>query len=92
MPSAGRPRLVTERVRHGIVRSITSDETEIYAHVVKIVEKQHGITLHPKTLRNALNGSGLVAIKHPKKPRHSRKNKRDRLEWARAYADWTVDD
>ncbi|GJP59518.1 hypothetical protein CLOP_g12423 [Closterium sp. NIES-67] len=44
---------VTERVRRGIVRSITLEEAEISAHVAKIVEKQHGITLHPKTLRNA---------------------------------------
>ncbi|GJP31951.1 hypothetical protein CLOM_g16449 [Closterium sp. NIES-68] len=44
MPSAGRPRLVTERVRRGIVRSITLEEAEISAHVAKIVEKQHGIT------------------------------------------------
>ncbi|GJP41591.1 hypothetical protein CLOM_g1247 [Closterium sp. NIES-68] len=54
--------------------------------------EKHGLAVDSKTVRNSLRSAGLIAVHQPKKPRLSPKNIRDRLDFARSHADWTLDD
>ena len=44
------------------------------------------------TIRNVLKDTGLEAMKKEKRPRLSAKNIKKRLEFAKYYKDWTVED
>ncbi|GJP43649.1 hypothetical protein CLOM_g11019 [Closterium sp. NIES-68] len=54
--------------------------------------EKHDLAVDSKTVRNPLRSAGLTAVHQPKKPRLSSKNIRDRLDFARAHAEWTLED
>lgn len=56
------------------------------------VENEPGVVVHPQTIRNRLNASGLSGNVAKKKPWISKTNQRKRLAWAKQKVDWSVDD
>ena len=60
--------------------------------VKKSLENDVGVSVSANTVRRALKDSGLGAIVKPKKPHLSPKNVKERLAWAKAHVDWTIDD
>ncbi|DBA03798.1 TPA: hypothetical protein N0F65_005688 [Lagenidium giganteum] len=57
-----------------------------------MLEKDHGVSVAPQTVRNRINESGLNGRESRKKPYLSKKHKRIRLQYARSYASYTVED
>ena len=88
----GRPPKLTERNRLYCVRQITIGGKETAVDVARSLKEELGVSVHVDTVRNALHAKGLGAIVKPKKPLLSAKNVRERLAWAIAHKDWTLDD
>ena len=62
------------------------------AHDVADLQKKYFPDIHPDTIRKILAACGLKAYIRRKKPLLTKAHKQKRLAWAKAHADWTVDD
>jgi transposase len=88
----GRPPKLTPRDKLYCVRQITMGGKETAVDVRRALEKDVGVSVCNNTVRNVLKNMGIGSIVKPKKPYLSPKNVRERLAWARAHVDWTLDD
>ena len=90
--AAGRPRLLDNHSERLIVRQINSGDMDTATEVAKNLQETHRTSVHPNTIRRVLKRNGLHGRAKVKKPLLSAKHVRDRLSFARKYADWTVED
>jgi transposase len=88
----GRPRALSEHDRRQIARRVMTGETTTAVQAQLRFEASTGIHVSAQTIRNVLRRSGLMARVAPKKPLLSLKHRRQRLEFARKYQHWTIDD
>jgi transposase len=88
----GRPPKLTLRDKHYCVRQITMGGKETAVDVKRSLENDIGVSVCNNTVRNVLRDMGIGSIVKPKKPYLSPKNVKERLAWARAHVDWTLDD
>ena len=90
--SGGRPsKLTTTDVRHAI-RLITTGKADT---AVQANQALSDITNNPvatQTLRNHIKKAGYKAVVKKKRPKLSKKHKKDRLDFAISHQHWTVDD
>ena len=90
---AGRPhKLSSDHAKRKVIRDISSGKFEnavIAAHELSEVTRQ---TVHPENVRRVLRKAGLKSIKKKKKPFLSKKHRKQRLDFAQKYANWTVED
>lgn len=90
--AGGRPHsLSSQNVRYG-VRLITSGQADTAVEVAHILRDITNKPLSDQTVRNYLRKEGLRAVVKKKKPLLSRKQATDRLDFAIAHRDWTIDD
>ncbi|DAZ98244.1 TPA: LOW QUALITY PROTEIN: hypothetical protein N0F65_011712 [Lagenidium giganteum] len=75
-----------------IVRTVKANPRMSANAIVAMLEKDHGVSVAPQTVRNRINESGRNGRASRKKPYLSKKHKRIRLQYARAYASYTVED
>lgn len=88
----GNRKLLSDRHERLIVHKITSGEVDTAVEAAKSLQETHQLSIHPITIRRALKRCGLRATPKVKKPLLRAKHLRDRLEFAKKYADWTVED
>jgi transposase len=88
----GRPLLLSIRQKRLVVRKITAGECDNAAQAQRMLLEEEGIKASVKTVRNALQEAGMRAMVKKKKPLLRTRHIRARLEFARKYQDWTVDD
>jgi hypothetical protein len=60
--------------------------------VTKKLRNELNVDISDRTVRRTLQEAGLEAVEKVKKPKLSTKNVKARLEFARRYRDWTVED
>jgi transposase len=88
----GRPLKMSRRDKLYCVRQITTGGKRTAVEVRNALENDVGVSVNSNTVRRTLKNAGLGAIIKPKKPHLSSKNVKERLAWARAHLDWTMDD
>ena len=89
---AGRPHKLSDHAKRKVIRDISSGKIEkavIAAHELSEVTRQ---TVHPENVRRVPRKAGLKSIKKKKKPFLSKKHRKQRLDFAQKYANWTVED
>ncbi|DAZ98321.1 TPA: hypothetical protein N0F65_008907 [Lagenidium giganteum] len=93
MPSSrsGRPRKTSPQLDRIIVRTVKANPRMSANAIVAMLKKDHGVNVAPQTVRNRINESGLNGRASRKKPYLSKKHKRIRLQYARAYVSYTVE-
>lgn len=89
--SAGRPRILSDRMLRDINRKVLTGYCKTGKAVHKYVHRQ-GVRISYKSIMNNLRMIGICARRKVKKSFLSKKHKLARLQWARAHKHWTVDD
>jgi transposase len=91
-PRAGRPNMLDDRKKRILARILRTSKVKTAEHVRKEAKQFHNIDVSRDTVARALKSMGYVARVKKKKPMLSEKQRKARLEWARAHAKWTSDD
>jgi len=90
--SPGRPAKLSPQNKHICIHAITTGKLKSAKEVQKMLSNNLGVDVHPNTVRNTFKDAGLKTIKRPSKPKLSIKNIRARLEFAKQYKYWTIED
>lgn len=88
----GRPKKISDRDVTFCVTKLASGKAKTAESLTKHLSEQKNIKVHRTTISRALHKAGMKAGDKKKKPALSQKNVRERLAFARAHRDWTVDD
>ena len=88
----GRPHAMTKAMERFCVLEVTRGRLSIAVDATRQLKKDFGIQVSTNTVRRVLCRHGLSAQVKEKKPQLSRKNIKDRLEFAMADQHWTIDD
>ena len=88
----GRPAKIKAAEKRRLARLIISGKATSAAQLKNEHNSYAETTVCTNTIRRALNNVGLRSINKPKKPRLILRHRRKRLEFARQYQYWTVDD
>jgi transposase len=88
----GRPSALSSKDRDKIVLSVKSGQNKTAVDVQKDFYQNLNIDISAQTVRRVLKDAGMKAKKKVKKPRLNKKHFRDRLEFARKYQSWTIND
>lgn len=92
IPPPGRPSLLTEHdIRHAC-HLITSGRADTAVEVTQELRDITNKPLSTETVRRALRSAGFKATVKKKKPRLTKKQRKDRLDFAVAHQFWTPDD
>jgi transposase len=90
--SGGRPLVTTKREDDALVRLSKSqprlDAVQLHAQMVK----NYGLKYSVSTVKRRLNNAGLFGRRPCKKPLISAKNRKARVEFAKAHKNWTAAD
>ena len=90
--SAGRPKLITPTTLRSVTRKLTSGELENASEAQQHLVQALGIQASTSTVRRSLKSAGLVARVKVKRPFLRKKHRQARLDFARKYQSWTVED
>jgi transposase len=90
--SPGRPTKLSLQNKHICVHAITAGKLKSAKEVQKMLSNNLGVDVHLNTVRNTFKEAGLRTIKRPSKPKLSAKNIKARLEFAKQYKHWTIED
>jgi transposase len=88
----GRPRIFTERDRRHLIRLIVSGKADTATDLQKHIEAHMNIIASPDTIRRALKTEGMVSAVKRKKPLLSHRHFKARLDFAKKYKYWTIED
>ncbi len=83
----GRPRKLTPRQEHLLMRRVEENRHASSLQLSKDIESQTGVTISCDTIRRALQRNGMHGCRPRKKPLLKPRHKKARLEFARAHAD-----
>jgi transposase len=87
----GRKRLTTVQDERSLVR-LSKSNRKFTSRRLMIEMNAAGVQLSSRTVRRRLIEAGLRAYRPRKKPRLTETMKKKRLQWAKQFAKWTVDD
>jgi transposase len=90
--NGGRPRKLTDRNVQHAVRLISSGKAETAVEVTRALQDVVNGSLSPETTRRYLKQAGMKAVVKKKKPALTARHKHNRLDFALAHRDWTVED
>ena len=88
----GQPTKLKPTDKHRLVRMITSGKVDSATQVTQELRDISNVDVSTETVRRALKESGLKAVTKKKKPRLLPRHIRQRLDFARKYQHWTVED
>jgi transposase len=91
-PKRGRKPVINDRLARTISRKVLCGELSDAAKAKKYVEDITGTSMATQTVRNVLRNQGLKAFHKVDKPLLTRAHTKKRLEFAKRYQHWTVDD
>ncbi len=83
----GRPRKLTPRQERLLTRRVKENRHASSLQLSKEVESQTGVTISRDTIRCTLQRNGMHGCRPRKKPLLKTRNKKARLDFARAHAD-----
>ncbi len=83
----GRPRKLTPRQEHLLMRRVEENRHASSLQLFKEVESQTGVTISCDTIRRTLQRNGMHGCRPRKKPLLKPRHKKVHLEFARAHAD-----
>ena len=87
----GRPsKLSPTNIRHA-VHLLSTDRAESAVQVARHLRDITNTPLSPQTVRRHLKKAGLKAVVRKNKPLLTPRHRRNRLDYAIAHQDWTVD-
>lgn len=92
LPRSGRPRKTTERVDRVIRKKSTQDAWLTANRIAGELRDEGLANVSRMTVSRRLHDVGLFGRIGAKKPFISEKNRKARLEFAKAYGDWTFED
>lgn len=90
--SGGRPSKLSENEIRLVVRSITSRKVDTAPQAKRILKDVTNSTAGNQTIRRGLSKAGLEAKTKVKKPLLTPKHRRERLDWAIAHKEHTLED
>ena len=88
----GRKKALSTCQKRYLVRKITSGQIDTASEAQRDLARNQGVSVSAQTVRNALKQQGLKAVVKRKKPLLTARHKKQRLEFARKYQHWTIDD
>ena len=88
----GRPTKLSRRQKLFYISKITKGGRDNAVQVTNDLKSELNTNVSPSTVRRALKDAGLGSMEKPKKPLLSRKNIKDRLEFAKTHQHWTIKD
>jgi len=91
-PKGGRPSKISKSNKRFIRRLVLSGKAETAPQVATQLKTASNVTVSLDTIRRALKDVGLKAVTKKKKPLLLERHKKARLEFAKRYRNWTVDD
>lgn len=89
---SGRPRKTTKHMDRVIHRMSEKDRFCTASTIAAEIKKSYNLNIHQKTISRRLHEFGLKGRRPRKKPMLSKKNIKQRLDFARAHQHWTVQD
>ena len=90
--SGGRPSLVTPTDMRHAIRLISTGKAENAVQVTKTLQDIKNQSLSSQTICRHLKEMGMKAVVKKKRPLLSKRHMKERLDFAIAHQDWTVDD
>lgn len=88
----GRPRVLTVQDERSIVRAVSTGKHSNAVEAQRQLDTESGVRVSADTVRRVLKRNGLCARVKTRKPLLRPRHLRQRLAFARKYANWTVDD
>jgi transposase len=88
----GRPPVMTRAMERFCISEVIRGKIGTATDACRQLKKDFGVQVSANTVRRALCRHGLRAQVKKKKPQLSRKNIKDRLEFAIAHQHWTIND
>jgi transposase len=88
----GRPAALDVRQRRLIMRKVTLGQLDTAIDVQRYLQEAEETKVHADTVRNCLKEAGLRSFTKAKKPLLTKRHVQQRLNFARKYENWTVDD
>jgi transposase len=90
-PRSGRPRIFSDYQERKVKSLIISRKFETAVDIQAHLEVQEDTKVSTQTIRNTLQRRGLHSAIKSKKPFLSYKHRRQRMEFARKYKNWTIE-
>ena len=88
----GHPHALTKQDEYSLLCSISSGCCSTAVEAQKNLREHQNINISAQTVRNTLKKNGMKAYVKAKKPLITQKHKKQHLEFAKKYKDWTVED
>ena len=88
----GRPAALSQRDRRKIVRMVNQKNLENAEKINRELKSSTHIDVHTDTIRRALRSEGYFACNKRKKPLLSVAHRKARVDFAKTYVSWTVED
>lgn len=92
MPRSGRPSKLSARDKRVVTRLLNNGSAKNATDIKKKLKTDYNIDVHRDTVANTLRSLGYVARIKQKKPSLTLQHKKKRLEWAKKFRTWTVDE
>ena len=89
---AGRKKILSSNDVTFCVTQLSTKKVDSCEKLTKMISEQKGRSVSPRTVSRELHNAGLRSGSKKKKPMISQKNKKERLAFAKAHQDWSVDD
>ncbi|EKM74035.1 hypothetical protein AGABI1DRAFT_133712 [Agaricus bisporus var. burnettii JB137-S8] len=90
--SGGCPRLLTSSDTRYAVHLITSQKADNASQVKRLLANSLPHSISTKTICRTLSRAGMKAVVKVKRPLLKPKHRKDRLDWALARQNWTIED
>jgi len=91
-PRAGRPVKLSASDKRWLVRTVTSGKADTASQLTQELRHTACMDISTETVRRSLKEAGMKAVSKIKKPRLLLRHRRQRMDFAILYKDWTVDD
>jgi transposase len=91
-PKQGRPKILTSRDENFIVKEISSGRIPNATKMSKEIKEKFNISVSSDTISRVLKKNGFKSAEKKEKPQLSKKNVKERLDFAKAHQYWTLDD
>jgi transposase len=90
--AGGRPCKLSPSDIQYTIRQITSQKIDHATQAAKVLQDMNGESISARTIGRALKKAGMKAVVKRKRPRLTKRHRRERLDFALAHKDWTVED
>src|SRR6266481_644453 len=90
--AGGCPSKLSSSNIHYTIQKITSQKIEHATEAAEILQDMNGESISAKTVHRALKNAGMKAVVKRKRPMLKKRHRQERMDFALAHKDWTVED